>query len=114
MKKILPILILALALTACGSMPCTDYQYTINYTIGDTPYTYQNTISLNGDYIPVYALRNDGREHSIVVRGMTGGSAYIFADIVYEGGIPCTVNNFEYKPLRTYRVSRWDGRELKR
>ncbi len=112
MKKILLTLISVLALTACGSMPCTDYQYTINYTIGDTPYTYQNTISLNGGYIPVYALRNDSREHSIVVRGVYGGSAYMFADIVYEGGIPCAVSSFDYKPLRTYRVSRWDGREV--
>ena len=114
MKKILSILILVLSLTACGSMPQTDYQYTIDYTIGDASYTYQDIISLRYDYVPVYVLKNNSNEHSIVVRGMSGGSAYMFVDIVYEGGIPCTVNNFEYKPLRTYRVSIWDGSELKR
>ena len=114
MKKILLTLISVLALTACGSMPQTDYRYTIGYTIGDTEYTYENTISLPGDYVPVYVLKNDGREHSIIVRGADAASTYLFVDIVYEGGIPCAVNSFDYKPLRTYRVSRWDGRELKR
>ena len=114
MKKILSILISVLALAACGSMPQTDYRYTIGYTIGDAEYTYENTISLPGDYVPIYVLKNDSREHSIIVRGVDAGVTYLFVDIVYEGGIPCSVNSFDYTPIRTYRVSRLDGKELKK
>ena len=114
MKKILLTLISVLALTACGSMPQTDYQYTIDYSIGEAAYTYQGTISLPGDYVPVYVIRNDSSEHSIAVRGMDGGVVYVFGEVIYKGSIPCAVSGYDYKPLRTYRVSRWSGRELKR
>ena len=112
MKKILSILILALALTACGSMPQTDYQYTIDYTIGDASYTYQNIISLRYDSVPVYILKNNSHEHSIIVKGEV--ESVHFMQVLYKGRIPCTVKSFDYKPVRVYRVSRWDGEEIKR
>lgn len=111
MKKILSILILAFALTACGSMPQTDYQYTIDYTIGDASYAYQNIISLRYDSVPVYILKNNSSEHSIIVKGEV--ESVHFMQVLYKGRIPCTVKSFDYKPVRVYRVSRWDGSEIK-
>lgn len=111
MKKILSILILVLALTACESMPQTDYQYTIDYTIGDASYTYQNIISLRYDSVPVYILKNNSSERSIIVKGEVESDH--FRQVVYKGRIPCTVKSFDYKPVRVYKVSRWDGSEIK-
>ena len=97
MKRLL--LLFGLILCMCSSCsPLTKHEYecTITYTIENTTYTGTINMSAPDGYTPVYICKKGE-----LLIGAAPETQYV------------SVQYFDYKTIRTYKVSRFDGRELK-
>ena len=109
MKKIL-LLILSLALfSSCGSYTENEYRCEIAYAIGGVEYSDVVTIKAPDGYVPVYAEGNG----SIVIDIFPNGNPFI-RTVVYNGKQDVRVSDFNYTLVRTYKASRWNGKEIKK
>lgn len=109
MKKIL-LLILSLALfSSCGSYTENEYRCEIFYTIGGTDYSDTVTIRCTSFCAPMYVVR-DG---SIIVDSYPHGDLFE-RKVIYQGNQDVKVNDFKSTVVRTYKASRWDGKEIKK
>ena len=112
MKKIL-LIIAIIAATSCGKMGRTDYEYTVRYDIGGLEYVHTGVIEAPEGFVPTYMA--SGEEIIVMTTGtggMYGRENYGF-DRVYSGKEHCSVVRFDYKPVRTYKVSKFSGKEVK-
>ena len=58
-------------------------------------------------YTPVYICKKGE-----LLIGAAPETQY-FSKVIYRGPLNVSVQYFDYKSIRTYKVSRFDGRELK-
>ena len=107
MKKIIVLFVSILCLCSC-TMEKTVYEYTISYTIEGTSFTETHTIDMPAVYVPSYRLGNG----ALQIIGSCGMSSMTHTTI-YKGSLNVKVTNFDYKVIRTYKASKWDGHELK-
>ena len=112
MKKIL-LIIAIIAATSCGKMGRTDYEYTMHYDIGGLEYVHKGVIEAPDGYVPTYMASAD--EIIVMTTGTGGryGRQNFSFDLVYSGKEHCSVVKFDYKPVRTYKVSKFNGKEVK-
>ena len=112
MKKFLLIILFGILAMSC-TLNRTMYGYTITYEIDGVQYTDTDSLECSEGYVPMYVQG----KHSISINQAdqrTGrGSGYFYTP-VYEGPKNCKVNDFDFWPIRTYKVSQIDGHEIKR
>ena len=111
MKRFLLIALFGILAMSC-TMNRTMYGFSIEYEIDGVQYTDTDSLECAEGCIPVY-IQSKG---SIVVNQATEhGRSESFGYVpVYNGLKDCKVIHFEYWPIRTYKVSQIDGREIKR
>lgn len=95
---------------ACTPIDESVYECTITYTVnGNTISEKIENVVLPDIYTPAYSC-GDGK---IKLIGSGPGNYQMpYSDIITTHQ-KVTVQDFEYKLIRTYKASRWDGRELK-
>ena len=108
MKKLLILLVSFLCIYSCTPTDQTVYEYTITYTITGTEITEVHRVSMPSHFVPSYRLD----QNSLKIIGSYGQSSMSYATI-YKGSLNVKVINFDYKPIRTYKASWWDGHEIK-
>ena len=114
MKKIILLIGILFGLVACNPYMRSEYVISIEYTIdgGDSKIERVENIKMDmpTSYTPIYSY--DGQ--TLMIFGAKTGYASCERQIVYSGSLPVKVSSFEWKRVKTYRASRWDGHELKR
>jgi len=113
MKKIILLVGILFSLVACNPYMRSEYVIDIGYTIdgGDAKIERIESIEMDmpTSYTPIYSY--DGQ--TLMVFGRQPGSESFERHVVYSGTLPIKVSSFEWKRVKTYRASRWDGHELK-
>jgi len=109
MKKLLILLVSFLCIYSCAPTDKTVYEYTITYTITGTEITEVHRVSMPSHFVPSYRLD----QNSLKIIGSYGQSSMSYATI-YKGSLNVKVINFDYKTIRTYKASWWDGHEIKK
>lgn len=107
MKKLLILLVSFLCIYSCTT-DATVYEYTITYTIAGTEITEVHSIHMPSNFVPSYRLD----QNSLKIIGSYGQSSMTYTTI-YKGSLNVKVINFEYKIIRNYKASWWDGHEIK-
>lgn len=108
---IVEVLIIAcfMMFVSCGPRKTIEYQCEITYLIDDqTMYTDTVSISASEGYVPTY-VQGKGE---IFVDIYPEGTPWT-RKVIYVGTKEAKVMSFNYKPVRTYYRSSWDGREVK-
>lgn len=110
MKKLLILLVSFLCIYSCTTCTTntTVYEYTITYTIAGTEITEVHSIHMPSNFVPSYRLD----QNSLKIIGSYGTSSMPYTTI-YKGSLNVKVINFEYKTIRNYKASFWDGHEIK-
>lgn len=109
MKKL--IILLGLILCVCGcscSMDECEYKCTITYELDGIEHTESYTLHTSPKCYPTYVYTGDELDIITVPYSMFA------VKTVYKGTLKVNVVSFDYKNVRQYKVSRWDGHELKR
>lgn len=109
MKQVLILLGLILCMCSCTYMN-TVYEYTITYTIEDNVITEVHRIDMPSVYVPAYRLD----KNSLQIVGLDKCSNILSYTTIYKGSLNVKVINFDYKVIRTYEASSWDGHEIKK
>ncbi len=113
MKKIILLVGILFGLVACNPYMRSEYVISIEYTIdgGDSKIERVESIKMDmpTSYTPIYSY--DGQ--TLMVLGRQPGYESFERHIVYSGSLPIKVSSFDWKRVKTYRASRWDGHELK-
>lgn len=104
------ILFIGFLLSSCGTQIEKEYKVTIEYRINNS-YNVSETfpIYLEKSYTPAYSYNG----YRLAVYGICGGMISYDYIIVYQGGLPIKVLNFDYRVVRTYKASKFDGHEVK-
>lgn len=85
------------------------YECNISYTINSSPVTETFQLDMSSSCVPSYRLD----QKSLTIIGSSGSSSLIYKTI-YCGSLDVKVKEFDYKIVRSYKASKWDGHELKR
>lgn len=110
MKKIVLLIGILLCLCSCGSHSESRYEITIVYSIdGSEPKTEVVYMDFPSDTKPAYVY--DGE--TLKVFGIHGQITSFDRKIIYSGSLDIEVKSFDYKVVREYRASNWDGHEIK-
>lgn len=110
MKKILFLLCLILCLVSCGPLGRCDYKSTITYKLDGVSHTESILMEDIQEYsVPSYSCSPKGLQIIAV-----NGPYITYRKTIYTGNLPIEVEKFEYKTLRTYKVSAWSGKEIKK
>lgn len=109
MKKLLLLFSLILCIYSCTPIDQTVYEYTITYTIAGTEITEVHSIDMPSQFVPSYRLD----QNSLKIIGSYGTSSMPYTTI-YKGSLNIKVINFDYKTIRNYKASCWDGHEIKK
>lgn len=107
MKKLIVLFCLLLYLCSC-TMDKTVYECNISYTINGNPVTETFQLNMASSYVPSYRLD----QKSLTIIGSSGSSSLTYKTI-YRGSLDVKVTEFDYKIVRSYKASKWDGHELK-
>ncbi len=111
MKKFLLIALFGILAMSCAT-DRTVYGFSIEYEIDGVRYTDTGTIECFEGCVPVYI---QGKGSIVVNQATQYGRAEVFRYIsVYNGLKDCKVTNFEYWPVRTYKLGKISGREIKK
>lgn len=104
------VLFIGFLLCSCGTQTEKEYKITIDYCI-DNSYNVSETFPmyLEKSYTPAYSYNG----HKLYVYGIRGGTTSFDHIIIYQGDLPIKILNFDYKVVRTYEASRFDGHEIK-
>ena len=108
MKKLLILLVSFLCIYSCTPVNKTVYEYTITYTIAGTQITEVHSIDMSSNFVPSYRLD----QNSLKIIGTYGISSMTYTTI-YKGSLNVKVTDFDYKTIRTFKASKWDGHEIK-
>jgi hypothetical protein len=108
MKKLLLLLGLLLCISSCTPIDETVYEYTISYTIEGKQITETHRLNMPSTYVPSYRLD----QNSLKIIGTYGISSLTYTTI-YQGSLNVKVTDFDYKTIRTFKASKWDGHEIK-
>ena len=63
--------------------------------------------------VPSYVLRRDDGETELYVHAINGRMSSTHSHVVYKGPLNVKVVSFDYYKIREYKVSTFDGHELK-
>ena len=102
------IIVSFLYIYSCTPINTTVYEYTITYTIAGTEITEVHSVDMPSNFVPSYRLD----QNSLKIIGSYGTSSMPYTTI-YKGSLTVKVTNFEYKVVRNYKASGWDGHEIK-
>ena len=108
MKKLLLLLGLLLCMCSCAPFYKTVYEYTISYTIEGKQITETHRVDMPSSYVPSYRLD----QNSLKIIGSYGTTSMPYTTI-YQGSLNVKVTDFDYKTIRTFKASKWDGHEIK-
>lgn len=109
MKKLFLLVGFLLYICSCScSIDETVYEYSISYTIEGNPVSETHKVDMPSVYVPSYV----SRPGCIQIIGSYGMNSMTYATI-YKGTLDVKVTNFDYKVIRSYKASKWDGHELK-
>lgn len=86
----------------------TVYECNISYTINGNPVTETFQLDMASSRVPSYRLD----QKSLTIIGASGNSSLTYKTI-YRGSLYVKVTEFDYKIVRSYKASKWDGHELK-
>ncbi len=113
MKKIILLIGILFSLVACNPYLRSEYVIDIGYTIDGGNSKIEKIESIKMDmptsYAPIYSY--DGQ--TLMIYGRKPGYESFERHVVYSGTLPVKVSSFEWKRVKTYRVSRLDGHEIK-
>lgn len=109
MKKFLLLFGLIACFCACGPLDRCEYLCTIDYSIDGIPHTEDVTLHTGDLCIPAYICGNQELKITAVPT-----SYWHDGYIVYKGSLPITVERFNYKLVREYKVSSLSGKEIKK
>ena len=107
MKKLLIIFGILLCMCSC-TYDVTVYECTISYTIEGKQITETHTVDMPSIYVPSYRFGLGSLE--IIGSGYSTSRPYT---TIYQGSLNVKVTDFDYKTIRTYTASKWDGHEIK-
>ena len=114
MKKLILLFAILLCSYSCGTQDETTYEFTITYTIGGNSFTEMFSENLPSTYTPNYSTEKDIRGKTLLkVVGLKGYNVYPI-QLVYSGRQEVKVVDFQYKAVRYFKASRFDGHEVKR
>lgn len=100
---------------SCGNVDRVEYECTITYTLGGCSFTETHKADMPVEYIPGYSCgKNRDGENKIRLIGSGRGDYQIYYTDIYKGIQPVSVESFNYKIIRTYKASRWNGHEIKK
>lgn len=71
------------------------------------------TMKMPDYYVPAYVLYEDNGETELYVLGVSGRLSYPDYHIVYKGTLDVKVVSFDFYKVREYKVSEFDGHEVK-
>lgn len=113
MKKIVLLVSILFCLCSCEPYTCNSYEITISYYIdGNGPKTEVVIMDFPESYKPAYVY--DGE--TLRIFGIFAKSICVDQKdqkIIYQGSLNIEVESFDYKLIREYKTSQWNGREIK-
>ncbi len=113
MKKIVLLVSILFCICSCEPYTSNSYEITISYYIdGNGPKTEVVIMDCPESYKPAYLY--DGE--TLRIFGISGESIYVHQKdqkIIYQGSLSIEVESFDYKLIRAYKTSQWNGREIK-
>lgn len=113
MKRLLLIIATLFCLCSCTETD-NDYQATIVYSInGGEAVTETIDIRLPDGYTPNYIYQEEYGDKNLYIRGVSGSYFSPTRQTVYRGRLKIDVISFDYKLIRSYKVSQFDGHEIK-
>lgn len=113
MKRLFLIIATLFCLSSCTAID-NDYQATIVYSInGGEVVTETIDIRLPDGYTPNYIYQEEDGDKNLYIRGVSGSYFSPTRQIVYRGRLDVEVMSFNYKLIRSYKVSQFDGHEIK-
>ena len=113
MKRLFLIIATLFCLSSCTEID-NDYQATIVYSInGGEVVTETIDIRLPDGYTPNYIYQEEDGDKNLYIRGVSGSYLSPTRQIVYSGRLDVEVMSFNYKLIRSYKVSQFDGHEIK-
>lgn len=108
MKKLLILFSILLCMCSCIPIDESVYEYTISYTIEGKQITETHRLNMPSIYVPSYRLD----QNTLKIIGSYGTSSRSYTTI-YQGSLNVKVTDFNYKEIRTFKASKWDGHEIK-
>ena len=108
MKKLLLLISILFCFCACTSIE-NEYEVTIVYTIDGAMKTETRLLHVPERYTPAYSY--DGI--NLDVFALHGRITSFDCDRIYSGALDIKIISFDYELKRSYKVSRWDGHEIK-
>ena len=113
MEKFILFIGLLLCMYSCTDIEC-EYRVTTVYTLnGDLKISDTVTMKIPNHCVPAYVLRRDDGETELYVQGVDGRMSSPHSHVVYKGPLNVKVVSFDYYKIREYKVSTFDGHELK-
>jgi len=113
MKKVFLIIATLFCICSCTTID-NDYQATIVYSInGGEAVTETIDIRLPDGYTPNYIYQEEDGDKNLYIRGVCGSYLSLTRQIVYSGRLKIDVISFNYKLIRSYKASKFDGHEIK-
>ena len=114
MKKFILLIGLLLCICSCTRTEC-EYRVTTVYTLnGDLKMSDTVTMKMPDHYVPAYVLYKDYYgETELYVLGVSGRLSSPHCHVVYKGSLNVKVVSFDFYKVREYKVSEFDGHELK-
>ena len=113
MKRLFLIIATLFCVCSCTKI-CNDYQTTIVYSInGGEAVTETIDIRLSDGFTPNYIFQEEDGDKKLYIRGVCGSVFSSNRKIVYSGRLKIDVISFDYKLIRSYKVSQFDGHEIK-
>ena len=102
---------LLFSIPSCKGRETSLYECTITYTINGIPVTETfDDVELSSDYVPAYSC---GGGRILLIGAGTGSYQYPYCEIINTSQ-ELAVQDFDYKLIRSYRASRWTGREIQK
>ncbi len=114
MKKVFLIIAALFCICSCTEID-KDYQATIVYSInGGEPITETiDILRLPDGYTPNYVYQEEDGDKKLYIRGVCGSSFSPSFVTIYTGRLDVHVMSFNCKLIRSYKVSQFDGHEIK-
>jgi hypothetical protein len=113
MKKVFLIIATLFCICSCTAIS-NDYQATIVYSInGGEEITETIDIRLPDAYTPNYICQEKNGVKDLYIRGVSGSYFSPWFVTIYTGRRDVEVISFNYKLMRSYEVSLFNGHEIK-
>ena len=113
MKRLLLFIATLFCICSCTAID-NDYQATIVYSInGGEAITETVDIRLPDGHIPNYIYQEEDGNKNLYIRGVYGPYFSPRFVTIYTGRLDVHVISFNYKFIRSHKVSQFDGHEIR-